>query len=35
MLRQPSNSWYKEDMTDVMETCVIMHNMTVKGAKGR
>jgi len=33
MLRQPSNLWYKEDMTDIMETCVIMHNMTVKVRK--
>jgi len=33
MLRQPCCLWYKEDVTDIMEACVIMYNMTVTERK--
>lgn len=35
ILRNPGSLWHKEDMTDVMEACDIMHNMTVRERKAR
>jgi len=33
MMRNPCSLWYADDMANIMEACVIMHNMTVLETK--